>query len=284
MKARERIQCFRESPGYFTHRFDMNSRMNTIRQSVKGKQVSLFVTCLIDLLSPQTGISVVRILEHLGVQVNFPPRQTCCGQPGYNGGYRLDALRVASHFLDVFADAEAVVVPSGSCTAMIRHEYPRLFADDPMRLKLAQYLGSVTWEFTEFLVDGLGIVEMGLKLPVQQTFAVHDACHGLRMLGLRDTSRTLLEHVENAVLTELVEHDECCGFGGLFSVKMADVSSAMLEKKIERINACSADAIVTGDISCLIHINGGLSRQKSPRRVRHIAEVLADGLPGKASL
>jgi L-lactate dehydrogenase complex protein LldE len=255
-----------------------------MRRSPKGKRVSLFVTCLIDFLSPQTGISVVQILEHLGVRVDFPQRQVCCGQPGYNGGYRRDALRVASHFLDVFADAEVIVVPSGSCTAMIRHEYPTLFAEDPVRLELAQHLGSITWEFTEFLVDGLGVVDMDLKLSAPQTVAVHDACHGLRMLGLHDTSRALLDHVENAAVIELTEHDECCGFGGLFSVKMADLSSAMLKKKMERINACAADVVVAGDVSCLIHINGGLSRQGSVRRVRHIAELLADGLPRKALL
>lgn len=253
--------------------------MNATRPSPKDKPVSLFVTCLIDLLSPQTGIAVVRILEHLGIRVDFPHRQTCCGQPGYNGGYQRDAREVARHFLDVFADASVIVVPSGSCTAMIRQEYPKLFADDPKRLKLAQHLGSITWEFTEFLVDGLGVVDMNLKLPSPQTLAIHDACHGLRMLGLRDTSRMLLNHISNVTVTELVEHDECCGFGGLFSVKMTEVSSAMLDKKMERINACSADAIVTGDVGCIIHINGGLSRQGSPRRVRHIAEVLADGLP-----
>jgi len=251
----------------------------TIRSSPQGKPVSLFVTCLVDWLSPTIGISIVRLLEHLGVPVHFPRRQTCCGQPGYNGGYRHEAAQVARHFLDVFQDAEVIVVPSGSCSAMICHEFPTMFADDPARLKLAQRLASITWEFTEYLVEGLGVTDLKLKLPSPQTFAFHDSCHGLRMMGLGQAGRALVSHIENASLTELVDHDECCGFGGLFSVKMPDVSSAMLAKKIAHINECTASTIVVGDISCLIHIQGGLSRQQSPKQIRHIADVLADGLP-----
>lgn len=249
------------------------------RPSPAGKPASLFVTCLVDWLSPQTGIAVVRLLEHLGVRVEFAPQQTCCGQPGFNGGYRHDAAIVARQFLETFQDAQAIVVPSGSCTAMIRHEYPVLFADDPHRLRLAQHIASITWEFTEYLVDGLGVTDLGLRLPAPHTFGYHDSCHGLRMLELGTAGRALLQHMENATLVELTDHDECCGFGGLFAVKMAEVSGAMLQKKIARILECPAETIVAGDISCLIHMNGGLARQKSAKRVRHIADVLADGLP-----
>lgn len=249
------------------------------RPSPVGKKASLFVTCMVDLLYPHTGIAVVNILEHLGVTVDFPHQQTCCGQPGFNGGYRADAKQVATHFLHTFAETDLIVVPSGSCTAMIRHEYPLLFADDPDLLPLAQRIAAHTWEFTEYLVDGLGVSDIGLALAEPHTFAFHDSCHGLRVLGVGDQSRTLLQHVKNATITTLTDFDECCGFGGLFSVKMADVSSAMLHKKIANINACTADTIVVGDVSCLTHMNGGLSREKSSKRVRHIADVLAEGLP-----
>jgi L-lactate dehydrogenase complex protein LldE len=162
---------------------------------------------------------------------------------------------------------------------MIRHEFPRLFADDPARLLIVERLASVTWEFTEYLVDGLGITDLGLRLPAPQTFAFHDACHGLRLLGLGQAGRALLGNVENATIAELVDDDECCGFGGLFAVKMPDVSSAMLHKKLEHILACPAETIVVGDVSCLTHMNGGLARRGAGKRVRHIADVLAAGLP-----
>lgn len=234
---------------------------------------------MVDVLYPQTGMAVVNLLRHAGVTVIFPHKQTCCGQPAYNGGYRADARQVAEHFLRTFADAELIVVPSGSCGAMIRHEYPTLFAGDPALLALAQQIAARTWEFTELLVDGLGISDLGLALPLPHTFAFHDSCHGLRVLGVGAQARTLLQHVRNAAITTLADADECCGFGGLFSIKMPEISSAMLHKKIANINASDAATIVVGDVSCLTHMNGGLARQKSPKRVRHIADVLADGLP-----
>ncbi len=248
------------------------------RPSPLGKRVSLFVTCMVDMMYPDTGMSVVQILEHLGVEVDFPEGQTCCGQPGYNAGYRDEARQVARQFLKAFKDAEVIVAPSGSCVAMVRHEYPALFADDPQWLPLAEHVAAITWEFTEFLVDGLGITDLGARLPEPQSFAFHDACHGLRLLGLGDAARTLLGNVENAVIEDLPEHDVCCGFGGLFSIKMADVSAAMLQRKVANIEASPAETIVTGDVSCMTQMNGGLSRRKSPKRVQHIADVLADGL------
>ncbi|MFN8371751.1 MAG: (Fe-S)-binding protein [Anaerolineae bacterium] len=248
------------------------------RPSPKGKRVSLFVTCIIDMIYPDVGMNVVDILEHLGVDVDFPQDQTCCGQPGYNSGYRSDAKEVAMHFLRVFADAEVIVTPSGSCAAMVRHEYLTLFKDDPVWLPHAQRAASITWEFTEFIVNGLGVTDLKLRLPQPQTFALHDACHGLRILGLKSEARTLLGSVENATVEELKDADSCCGFGGLFSVKLPDVSGAMLQKKVDCIDECSAATIVTGDTSCMTQMNGGLSRQKSGKRVRHIAAVLAEGL------
>ena len=248
------------------------------RESPIGKPVSLFVTCMVDMLYPNTGMSVVDVLEHLGVEVDFPQAQTCCGQPGFNSGYHNEARQVARQFLKAFQNAQVIVTPSGSCAAMVRHEYPALFADEPELLPAAQRMAAITWEFTEFIVEGLGITDLHGRLPEPQSFAFHDACHGLRLLGLGQAGRTLLENTENATVDELVGCDACCGFGGLFSVKMADVSGAMLERKMDNINACPAQTILTGDVSCMTHMNGGLSQQGSAKRVQHIADVLAQSL------
>ena len=249
------------------------------RPSPKDKPVSLFVTCMVDMLYPQTGVSVVRVLEHLGVTVDFPMTQTCCGQPGFNAGYRDEARAVARQFLRAFQDAEVIVTPSGSCAAMVRHEYPALFADDPALLAQAQRMADITWEFTEYIVRGLGIDNLHGRLPQPQSYAFHDACHGLRLLDLGPEARSLMGNVENATVVALPDADVCCGFGGLFSIKMADVSGAMLRNKLQAIEQCPADCILTGDASCLTHINGGLQRRATSKRVRHIADVLAEALP-----
>jgi L-lactate dehydrogenase complex protein LldE len=230
-----------------------------------------------DALFPQTGISVVELLEHLGIQVDFPMAQTCCGQPGFNAGYWNEARQVATQFMEAFEDAEVIVAPSGSCVAMVRHEYPRLFAADPVRLAQAERLASITWELTEFLVEGLGITDINGRFPQPQTFAFHDSCHGMRLLGLGSAARTLIGNLENASIADLPDHDICCGFGGLFSVKMAAVSGAMLAKKMEQIHACPAQ-VVTGDVSCIMHMNGGLSHASSTRTVQHIADILAQSI------
>ena len=252
--------------------------MQQARPSPKNKPVSLFVTCIVDMIYPDTGMSVVKILEHLGIEVDFPMAQTCCGQPAFNSGYRTEAKTVAKQFLKTFADAEVIVAPSGSCTAMVRHEYPALFADDSKWRELAERVASITWEFTEYLVDGLGITDLKLRLPQPESFAFHDGCHGLRLLGLQNQARTLLSSTDNATINDLNECDVCCGFGGLFAVKMPGVSNAMLQTKIENIEDADAKTIVTGDASCLTQMNGGLSRKGSAKRVRHIADVLAEGL------
>jgi L-lactate dehydrogenase complex protein LldE len=250
----------------------------TSRPSPQGKRVSLFVTCMMDMLYPGTGMSVVEVLEHLGVAVDFPPGQTCCGQPAFNAGYRPQARQVAVQFLKAFGEAEVIVVPSGSCAAMVRHEYPRLFADDPQWRDAAQHVAAITWELTEFIVDGLGVTDLGGRLSSPRTVAFHDACHGLRLLGLGPAGRALVGSLENATVVEWGHGEICCGFGGLFSVKMADVSGAMLQKKIDAIAQSGADAFVTGDVSCLTHMNGGLEKQGQPARVIHIADLLAEGI------
>jgi L-lactate dehydrogenase complex protein LldE len=248
-----------------------------LRPSPRHKPVSLFVTCIVDMVYPQTGVSVVKILEHLGVEVRFPLAQTCCAQPAYNSGFWEDARAVARHFLDAFADAEVIVAPSGSCASMVRHYYPELFKDEPAWYERANWAASITWEFTEYLVDGLGITDLGAKLP-PTTVAFHDACHGLRMLGLKGQARALASNIDGVTVTELRGADQCCGFGGLFSVKMPEISGAMLKDKVTNIEAAEAQVIVTGDASCLTQMNGGLSRAEADKRVVHIADLLAKGL------
>jgi L-lactate dehydrogenase complex protein LldE len=248
------------------------------RESPIGKRVSLFVTCMVDMLYPETGMSVVEVLRHLGVAVDFPMAQTCCGQPAYNGGYRREAKQVAKQFLRAFKDAEVIVTPSGSCAAMVRHEYPRLFAGDPDLAAEAERLASITWEFTEFIVDGLGVTDLHGRLPQPLEFAFHDSCHGLRLLGLKQAGRALVANLENATVVDWDNSETCCGFGGLFSVKMADISGAMLQKKIDHVGQSEAEVILTGDVSCMTHMNGGLERQGASKRVRHVADVLAEGI------
>ena len=248
------------------------------RESPKGKRVSLFVTCMVDMLYPETGMSVVEVLRHLDVEVDFPLGQTCCGQPAFNGGYRKEAKEVAKQFLQAFQDAEVIVTPSGSCGAMVRHDYPSLFADDADLRGEAERLAGITWEFTEFVVDGLGITDLHGRLPQPQEFAFHDSCHGLRLMGLKQAGRTLVGNLENATVIDWDNSETCCGFGGLFSVKMADVSGAMLRKKMDHVQQSDAGVILTGDVSCLTHINGGLEKQGSTKRVKHIADVLAEGI------
>ena len=254
-----------------------------MRPSPIGRPVSLFVTCLVDMLYPATGLAVVDVLNHLGVAVAFPPGQTCCGQPAFNGGYWREARSVAAQFLRAFRDAEVIVTPSGSCATMVRHEFPRLFADDPARRAEAERLAAVTWEFTEFIVAGLGIDDLGGRLPVPTTVAFHDACHGLRRLGLGAAARALIGHLGNATVVEWEHGQTCCGFGGLFSVKMADLSGAMLADKLDAIGRSGADIIVTGDVSCLLHMNSGLAKRGQTARVRHVADLLAEGLRGGGS-
>jgi L-lactate dehydrogenase complex protein LldE len=237
-------------------------------------KVLFFVTCIIDSLYPEIGEAAVGVLERLGVTVEFPLGQTCCGQPAYNAGYRPEARQVAEGFLSVF-EAQPdlpIVAPSGSCAAMVVHGYPDLFRDDAALRARAEAIAGRTYEFTQFLVDVLGVTDVGAHW--EGTLAYHPSCHSLRGLGVGQAPQRLLENVRGARLVQLPGADYCCGFGGLFSVKYGDISSAMLAQKIKGIRASGAATVVTADASCLTHINGGLSRQGLPQRVRHIAEVL----------
>jgi L-lactate dehydrogenase complex protein LldE len=235
--------------------------------------VQLFVTCIIDTLYPETGEAVLRILERAGVHVAFPPDQTCCGQPAYNAGMRPQARQMAMCTIRAFEPAPGpVVVPSGSCAAMIRHSYLELLAGDAEWLPRARALAERTYEFTEFLVDVLGVTNLGAQFDGRITY--HSSCHLLRELGVDRQPRALLAAVRNAEFIELPYSQDCCGFGGVFSVEHPEISTAMLERKITNLGATDASIVVSCDAGCVTNINGGLHRRNKPQRAVHIADLL----------
>ncbi|MBL8057714.1 MAG: (Fe-S)-binding protein [Anaerolineales bacterium] len=238
-------------------------------------RVQLFVTCIIDSLFPHVGEAVVTVLERLGVEVHFLEDQTCCGQPAYNGGFRAESKQVALKFLDLFEPTapDPIVVPSGSCAAMVTHSYADLFRDDPVNLARAQAVAARTYELAQFLVDVLGVTELGARYPGRLTY--HASCHLLRYQHVKDQPRALLAQVAEAEIVPLTGAEECCGFGGLFAVKHGDLSGAILDKKIENLTATGAATLVGCDMSCLLHIQGGLHRDGRPVQCRHLAEILA---------
>ncbi|GIW91809.1 MAG: hypothetical protein KatS3mg109_2241 [Pirellulaceae bacterium] len=238
-----------------------------------GRRAVLFATCIVDQLYPTVGLAAAELLEQLGVTVEVPPNLLCCGQMAFNAGFRDDAYTVAGRTLEVLRGKGDVVLPSGSCAAMIRHLYHELFAHTPFA-GMAADLAHRTYELSEYLVDVLGVTDTGARFNGRVTY--HDACHGLRFLGLGAQARTLLSHVRGAEVVPLPGCDQCCGFGGLFAVKQHSISAAMLDHKIKAIAATEADLVVTGDVSCMTQIAGGLSRRNSPIRARHLAEVLAN--------
>jgi L-lactate dehydrogenase complex protein LldE len=242
--------------------------------SARPGRVQLMVTCLVDSLAPHVGFAVVRLLERAGLEVEVPPGQTCCGQPAFNAGCWDDARAMARHTIDVFSRSDApVVVPSGSCGDMVIHQAAQLLASDPDYADRARALASRTYELTAFLVDVLGITDVGARHNGRLTY--HPACHGLRGLGLSAQPHALVDGIRDAQLCPLPEADTCCGFGGLFALKMADISSSLLARKIGNIEASGAETVVATDISCLLHIGGGLKRKGSAVQVRHLAEILA---------
>jgi L-lactate dehydrogenase complex protein LldE len=237
-------------------------------------RVSLFVTCLIDQLAPAVGVSTVRLLRKLGCDVAFDPRQTCCGQPAFNAGHKPLARQLAQSWIEVFErdPAEAIVCASGSCTAMVAH-FAELLAGEPRWRERARAVASRTYELSAFVVDVLGVEDAGGRFAGR--LAWHDACHGLRDLGLREPARKLLRHVAGAELVELRDADACCGFGGLFAVRYPELSVAIADRKLEAIHAARVDAVVSGDVGCLLQLGGRLARRGSPVRALHLAEVLA---------
>lgn len=234
-------------------------------------RVSLFIPCFIDQLFPEVGIRLVRLLEQLRIDVDYPEGQTCCGQPAFNAGYHDDARQLAERFVDIFRDAELIVTPSGSCAAMVKVYFRELLHGTAKAAAAAQLAGK-TWEAASFLVDRLGLTDVGAEFP--HRVAYHDGCHALRELGIRSAPRTLLRHVRGLELVEMVERDTCCGFGGTFATKFAGISTAMAEIKCASLAETGADIVVSGDMSCLLQLQGLLGRQGSPIRCMHLLEVL----------
>jgi L-lactate dehydrogenase complex protein LldE len=236
-------------------------------------KVSLFITCLVDQFFPEVGMSVVSVLRRLGAEVDFPADQTCCGQPAFNSGFSSEARDLAKRFIAIFENSEYVVAPSGSCTSMVRVFYPELFRDDPDWHKRAESLASRTYEFTEFVVNVLGVEDVGAAYHGK--VALHQSCHLLRELNVRTEPQRLLRSVKGIELVELERAEACCGFGGLFSIKYPHISGGILQDKLDSVEKSGAAVVVASDVGCLMHIAGGLSRQGAAATTMHIAELLA---------
>ena len=234
--------------------------------------VQLFHTCLVNEIDPDVGMAVVRVLERAGVEVGVPLDQTCCGQPAYNAGFHDEARRVARHTIDVLAATEGpIVIPSGSCADMLVHQYPRLFEDDEVMGERARAVAARCREFSQLVAE---IAPGGTGGRVSTAVAYHPSCHLLRGLGVRDQPKRLLGAVDGVRQVEFADQEECCGFGGLFSVKLADISNGMLERKIAAVSASGADRLVSCDLGCLMHLGGGLHRRGSRIHVQHLAQLL----------
>src|SRR3954465_10121172 len=237
-------------------------------------RAALFITCFNDTLFPAVGRATVTLLERLGVDVDFPEEQTCCGQMHWNSGYQLEAAPLAQRFVRTFAGAEAIVCPSASCAGMVREGYPRLAelaGDDELARAAAELIPRV-YELTEFLVDVLRVENVGASFPHRVTY--HPTCHSLRALHVGDRPVRLLRAAPGIRLADLDQGGECCGFGGTFAVKNADTSIAMLSDKVRHVRATGAEVCTAADCSCLMHIGGGLRRTGAPVRAMHLAEIL----------
>lgn len=236
-------------------------------------KITLFIPCFVDQLFPQVGISVVRIFERLGHTVDFKETLICCGQPAFNAGYWEEARGIARRVLEALRGQDPVVVPSGSCGAMIKNFYPELFRYTD-KAEAANQLSQRTFEFSSFLVDQLGITDLGSRFPAKVTF--HDGCHGLRELQIKSQPRRLLERVKELTLVEMEDQTTCCGFGGTFAVKFPMISTAMGETKLASALDTGAEYLVSNDSSCLMHLQGLLSRRKQKLKTIHLAEVLTN--------
>jgi L-lactate dehydrogenase complex protein LldE len=240
-------------------------------------KVHLFHTCLVNEIDPDVGMAVVRVLERVGATVNVPLDQTCCGQPAYNAGFHDEARRVARHTLDVLCATDGpIVVPSGSCADMLVHQYPVLFQDDPVWLEKARGVASRCREFSQFLGE---VAPDGVGGRLAATVAYHPSCHLLRGLGVRRQPQAQLSAVEGTRLVDVHEQEECCGFGGLFSVKNAEISGGMLDRKVAAVAESGADRVVSCDLGCLMQIGGGLHRRGSAVRAQHLAQFIDESLP-----
>ncbi|MFN7936362.1 MAG: (Fe-S)-binding protein [Bryobacteraceae bacterium] len=236
-------------------------------------RVSLFVTCIVDQVFPKVGLAMADILERIGYEVDFREAQTCCGQPAFNSGYHEDARHVAEHFVKVFRDAEFVVVPSGSCTSMITHHFHDIFPKGSDMHEEVEYLAPRVFEFSRFLLEVAKVDDVGARFEGAVTY--HDSCHSLRELKIKDGPRRLLRNVKGLDLREMSVAEECCGFGGTFSIKFPEVSGGMARTKIDSIHETGAGTVVSIDSSCLMQLQGALTRAGSKVKTMHLAEVLA---------
>jgi len=237
-------------------------------------RVGFFVTCLVDLMRPSIGFAALKLLEAGGADVFVPPTQTCCGQPAYNSGDREDAQALARKLVAEFERCDYLVAPSGSCSGMIRTHYPELFKDDPAMLARVEALAARTYELTDFLVNVVKLAKVPGKFA--GTITYHDSCAGLREMNVKGQPRALLAKVEGATLKEMAEPETCCGFGGTFSIKFGEISTRLADNKCQHIENAGADAVVLGDLGCMLNIEGRLRRRGDTRtKVLHVAEVLA---------
>ena len=241
-------------------------------------RVGFFVTCLVDLMRPSIGFAAIHLLEHGGAEVYVPPSQTCCGQPAYNSGDKASAKALAAKVVAEFEDCDYLVAPSGSCSGMIKTHYGDLFADDPAMSARVAKLAAKTRELTQFLIEDLGLKDVPGRFAGTVTY--HDACAGLREMGVKKTPLALLALVPGLKPHEMVENEQCCGFGGTFSVKFGDISGRLADNKCRHIEESGADAVVVGDLGCMLNIEGRLRRRGNTKtRVLHVAEVAAGELP-----
>jgi len=245
-----------------------------------GPHVGLFVTCLVDLTRPSVGFATLKLLEDVGCRVSVPESQTCCGQPAYNSGDNPDTADIAKQMIVAFEGFDYVVVPSGSCGGMIKHHYPTLFEDDADWSARAHKLSSKTFELTSFLSDVIKSTK--IKAVYDKLTTYHDSCSGLRELGIRDQPRNLLTGVVGLDIVEGEKAETCCGFGGLFCVKYPEISENMVDAKVDDILETGAEAVLGGDLGCLMNISGRLTRRGEKTEVRHVAEVLAGMTDGPA--
>lgn len=238
-------------------------------------KVSLFIPCLTDQFFPQVGINLYKILRKAGAKVDYPDEQTCCGQPAFNSGYHAEAVELAQRFLQIFRNAQYIVAPSGSCTSMVKMFYPEIL-EDPGMHELLHEITAKTYEFSDFLVNVMGISDLGVHFPHRVTY--HDACHLLRELKVKEAPRNLMRHVRGLELIEMEESESCCGFGGTFSVKFQEISTAMAEDKASAIARTGAEYVVANDSSCLMQIGGYLSRNGLTTKPLHLVDLLGQGL------
>ena len=239
---------------------------------MKIGKLTLFIPCLVDSLYPEVGQAMVTLLQRLGAKLIYPPDQTCCGQPALNAGFRSEARKAARHFIRIFEHADQIVSPSGSCVHMVRNHYPELFKDDQQWLQRTNLIGEKIFELSEYLVDALGVDDVGAVYKGKATY--HDSCHLLRGIGVSEQPRVLIRNVEGLQLIEMHDSDRCCGFGGSFAINYPDISTAMVDNKVSNIIASGADVVVGCDIGCLMNIQGRLHRMGSPVRTMHIAQLL----------